>query len=194
MKHSQVNINNHKSAGGGYDNLVVRAKHLNDLIDDFEAAVPSDNNLKGDTISESTSGGGVTIDGTLIKDGVVGATVAYTATVTGLTTGQITAKEQFCVITSTSVDHIVSLPLLSSIETGAMIRGAFASPTGCELRVHPTDITATKYINGVTGGNELKMNNGTGCAYFEATKTSASKWLVRTLSSLGANTTIVPDK
>ena len=194
MKTSKIDIHNHKFANGGFDNLVVRAKYFNDLADDFSAHIPSDGASKFNTISEYTSGEGVTIDDYLIKDGVAGATVAYTATVTGLTTGQISAKEQYVLITSANVNHIVSLPLLSSVPTGVMIRGGFASPTGCELRVHPTDITATKYINGVTGGNELKMNNGTGCAYFEATKASSTKWLVRTLSSLGANTTIVPDK
>jgi hypothetical protein len=192
MKHEQINIGNHKIPQGGYDNIVVRAGHLNNLLDDFDAHIPSDGVGKLNTLTEYTSAAGVTIESVLIKDGAVGAPVAYTATVTGLTLGQISAKQQYVVITSTNADYIVSLPLLSSVPTGVMIRGTILN-TGCELRVHPTDITATKYINGVTGGNELKLNAGTAC-YFEAVKRGATKWIVTTVSQLGANTTIVPDK
>ena len=64
--------------------------------------------------------------------------------------------------------------------------------TGGGLRGHPTDQTGTKYINGVTGGNELQLSDAT-ASYFEAVKVSNTKWVVKTWSSLGAPTTIVPD-
>jgi len=117
---------------------------------------------------------------------------SVTANATGTTTAILEAVDQFVTIRSINVDHIVSLPLLSTMLTGGYIKGVVTN-TGCELRVHPSDISATKYINGVTGGNELKLNQGT-AAYFEAVKLSISKWIVKTYSSLGAPTTIVPDK
>jgi hypothetical protein len=152
-----------------------------------------DNAVNVDTISEKTAGSGVTIDSLLIKDGVVGAVNAITANSTGGGLAIISAVQQFVVITYTNTDHIVSLPLLASFPTGGMIRGTPLN-TGGELRVHPTNQVAGVTINNVTGGNELKVNNGTGCAYFEAVKKSATKWLVKTWSSAGAPTTITPDK
>lgn len=193
MKRTKINISNHKVPQGGYDNLVVRAKYLNDMASDLDVINPSDNVLSGDTIQETTSAAGVTVDGFLIKDSSLANPIAYTATVTGLTTGQISAKDQFCVITVTNTAHFVSLPLLSSVPTGCSIKGTLVN-TGCRLSVHPTDISATKYINGVTGGNKLKLNNGTGAAYFNAVKVKSTKWIVTTWSSLGAPTTLVPSK
>lgn len=171
----------------------VKAGFWNNLLDWAFAMFPSLGSANIDTVSEYTSGEGVTIDSVQIKDGKVGKTYPITANATGVGAAIIPSYEQHVVITATNVNHIVSLPLLSSVPTGAHIRGSIVN-TGCELRVNPTDISATKYINGVTGGNELKLNNGTGAAYFDAVKQSASKWIVCTWSNLGAPTTLVPDK
>lgn len=178
---------------GGVDSLPVRAKFVNDLIDDIDAHIPTEGNSKFDTVSEFTSGSGVTVDGLLIKDGHAGSAVAITANATGVGAAIIPATADFVVVTSTNVNHIVSLPLLSTFPTGAQVRGTILN-TGCELRVNPTDISASRYINGVTGGNELKMNNGTGCALFEAVKKTSTRWIVKTWSSVGGATAIVPDK
>lgn len=53
---------------------VVRGKFFNNLIDDFNAHVPSDGSAKLNSISEYTSGSGVTVDSVLLKDGYVSGT------------------------------------------------------------------------------------------------------------------------
>jgi hypothetical protein len=171
----------------------VKAGFWNTLITWALAMFPSLGTSKLDTVDEYTSGSGVTVEGVLIKDGKVRATNAITANATGVGAAIISSIEQHVIITSTNANHIISLPLLSSVPTGAQISGSLVN-TGCELRVNPTDISATKYINGVTGGNELKVNGGTGVAFFEAVKQTYARWIVKTWSSLGAPTTIVPDK
>lgn len=168
-------------------------RDLRPVYDLIIAMIPSLGTLKGDTLSELTSDAGVTIDSLTIKDGKVGATTAITANATGVLAAIIPAYQQHVVITCSNVNHIVSLPLLADVPTGTQISGSPVN-TGCELRVHPNDISASKYINNVTGGNELKVNNGTGCAYFEAVKKSSARWIVKTWSSAGASTTITPDK
>jgi hypothetical protein len=175
------------------DAFPVKAGFWNNMIKWALAMFPALGSAKIDTISEYTSGSGIEVDGLLIKDGKVGQTVAITANATGIGSAIISSEEQHVIITSTNANHIVSLPLLSSVPTGANISGTLVN-TGCELRVNPDDISATKYINGVTGGNEMKVNGGTGAAYFQAVKQNYARWIVKTWSSLGAPTTLVPDK
>jgi hypothetical protein len=129
-------------------------------------------------------------------DARVRAYKSVTTNATGGNTAILSAIGQFVTIISNNVDHIVSLPSLTSMLTGGSIHGSVLS-TGCELRVHPNDQVSTKYINGVTGGNELKLqatSSNTGSAYFEAVKINISRWIVKTYNSLGAPTTVVPDK
>jgi hypothetical protein len=192
---------------GTVDSQPTRVLFFNKLWDDVKsifdtlttlgikvlANIPSNGVAKMDTINEYTSGSGITIDSVLIKDGKVRATNAITANATGGNSAIISAIEQTVVITSPGLTSIVSLPLLASFVTGAHIQG-FPVNTGCELMVHPTDRVAGVTLNGVTGGNYLAVNNGTGCAYFDAVKTSLTKWIVTTWSNLGAPTTIVPSK
>ena len=64
------------------DNKTVKVRDYNNLKDDFDALRPSDTAVKADTISEVTSGAGVTITG--IKDTVsAAASVTLTAADSG---------------------------------------------------------------------------------------------------------------
>lgn len=64
------------------ESAIVRGKFFNDLKDDFDALRPSDTSVKADTISEVTSGSGVTITG--LKDSVsAAASVTLTAADSG---------------------------------------------------------------------------------------------------------------
>ena len=53
------------------DRLPVYAFHYNRLKDDYDLLEPTAGEISADTISERTSGSGVTIDGVLMKDGNV---------------------------------------------------------------------------------------------------------------------------
>ena len=152
-----------------------------------------DGSIKIDTVTEKTSGSGVAIDGLTIKDGKAGATTAVTANATGGNTAILGAFEQVAVITSAHVDHIVSLPLLASVPTGAHIQGVILN-TGCELRPHPTNKVTLVTVNGVsaTGGTEIALGNTAG-KYFDAVKVGALRWIVSTVSSTGANRISVPN-
>lgn len=66
----KITSNNFKpSAGDG--RFRVYSKQFNELVDVVNELEPSDGNLVADTISESTSGNGVVVDGVLLKDGGV---------------------------------------------------------------------------------------------------------------------------
>lgn len=220
----EITTSNQNKYNGANDekSFPVKAGFWNALITLLKTVINEDGELLVDTVSEQTSGEGVTLDGVklidndveadevridslienttdsgvlvegvLIKDSKCGDTLAYTANSTGGNTAIMRASQHTAVITATDANHIVSLPELADVVTGTQINGVLVN-TGCELRVHPDDQTGTVYINGVTGGNELQLNSGT-AAYFEAVKYSATKWIVKTWSSLGAPTTIVPD-
>jgi hypothetical protein len=55
--------------GEGNDRFPVYSKQFNALVDVVNELEPADGTLVADTIQESTSAAGVTVDGVLIKDG-----------------------------------------------------------------------------------------------------------------------------
>lgn len=57
--------------GTGDGRFVVYSKQFNKLVDVVNELEPSDGSLVADTVSESTSGSGVTVDGVLLKDGYI---------------------------------------------------------------------------------------------------------------------------
>lgn len=175
-----------KYNNAGHSAFPVKAGFWNALIDWLTSFFPTDGAAKLDTVDEYTSGGGVTIENVLIKDGKVGNTIAYTANATGTSGAILGAYEHVAVITSTNVNHIVSLPLLASVPTGAHIQGIIVN-TGCELRAHPTNLITNVTVNNVsaTGGTEIALGNTAG-KYFDAVKVQALKWLVSAVSSTGA--------
>lgn len=82
--------------GSSYDSdeIVARGKHVNPIVDKVNTISPTATSLVADTISESTSATGVTVDGVLLKDSAVtglrkvvsvtaDATYAITAAQTG---------------------------------------------------------------------------------------------------------------
>lgn len=79
------------------ESAIVRGKFYNDLKDDFDALRPSDTSLKADTISEVTSGAGVTITG--LKETV---SAAASVTLTAADSGKI-----FFIGDSAAVDYVL---------------------------------------------------------------------------------------
>lgn len=57
--------------GTGDGRFVVYSKQFNKLVDAVNELEPADGTLSADTISEATSGSGVTVDSVLLKDGEV---------------------------------------------------------------------------------------------------------------------------
>lgn len=146
-------------------------------------------NILADVLTEKTAGAGVTADGVLLKDGIVGGTTAHTVTSDGLTTGQLLGATQFVTVTSANADHIISLPKAAGIPIGTKIRGMVAA-TGFELRVHPDDATTVK-INNITTNVEAAIPADTS---FVVELISATEWILTALTNLGAVVTaIVPD-
>ena len=82
MKSSKITTLIHTLYPKAGDNKTVKVRDYNNLKDDFDALRPSDTAVKADTISEVTSGAGVTITG--IKDTVsAAASVTLTAADSG---------------------------------------------------------------------------------------------------------------
>ena len=145
--------------------------------------------LLADTLAEATAGAGITADGVLLKDGIVGGTTAHTATADGLTTGQLLGATQFVTVTSASADNIISLPKAANLPIGTKIRGMVGA-NGFELRVHPDDATTVK-INNVTTNVEAAIPADTS---FEVELISATEWILTAVTNLGAVVTaIIPD-
>lgn len=99
------------------DSFFVRAKLFNRLVKKLNNIFTSDTAMAVDTISESTSGAGVTIDGVIIKDGTITTTAptissvdpAITATGTDDTDGYALTKE-LNIITGGAANTGVELP------------------------------------------------------------------------------------
>jgi hypothetical protein len=185
------------------DVVPVRGLHYNQIKDDFDAHIPSDGVGKFDSIGEYTSGNGVnipgltqdtivekttatgvTVDGVLLKDGLVGKAVTATATTGGTGTAILTGADQFVTIVSDHANKIVVLPAVTGI-VSAIIRGHVSS-SGCEIR---TNATGT-YINNVNGDVESAIPADT---TFKVEAVTATDWILTTTSNTGLAGTIVPD-
>jgi hypothetical protein len=156
---------------------------INKIIDEVNAAAY-------DSLSESTSGAGVTIDGALIKDGsFVGKQATATATAAGLTTGALTGADQFVTVTSGSADSVICLPAEATTPIGTKIRG-WVGANGFELRPIAAE-AATTTINGVTTSVEAAIPATT---LFVVEKVAANTWILTATTELGAViTAIIPD-
>jgi len=145
--------------------------------------------ILADVLAEKTTGAGITADGVLLKDGIVGGTTAHTATSDGLLTGQLLGATQFVTVTSASADNIISLPKAADIPIGTKIRG-MVNATGFELRAYPSDV-ASVAINNISGANtEAAIPADTS---FTVELISATEWILTALTNLGAELVIVPD-
>ena len=217
----KINKHNHNAySNDGINALPVRTGFWNALIAFLSTMITEAGDFLVDIISEKTSGSGVTIDGVLLKDsqvttGVInevasaggitvdglvirdrkaGDMVSIVATSGGTGTAMMIESQHHVIITSTNVNHIVTLPKLANVPTGVPISGSFVN-TGCELRPHPHDQITDVTVNNVsaTGGAEIALDNSTGGAYFEAVKTAETAWIVKVWSSTGAYRATVPN-
>ena len=146
-------------------------------------------NILADVLVEKNTGAGITADGVLLKDGIVGGTTAHTSTGNGLTTGQLLGTTQFVTVTSASAANIISLPKAVNLPIGTKIRG-MVNAAGFELRVHPDDMMTVK-INNITTSVEAAIPADTS---FVVELISATEWILTALTNLGAVVTaIVPD-
>jgi len=118
MKSRKITSTNHNDGIGSSDDvIIVRGGFYNQLKDDWDAHVPSDGSAKFNTIAEYTAGQGVTIDGVLIKDGIVTTTgpviksvaPAVTAFATGGKPSATPLTEEINVITTcaTALDSVL---------------------------------------------------------------------------------------
>lgn len=136
-----------------------------------------------DSIQPATSGGNITV-GTK----TVGAVKTATATSDGLTTGILSAVEQFVTVTSASANNIITLPLAASLAVGTVIQGVVVA-NGFKLQVAVANAATVKLNNVTTSVKAVIPAN----VYFKVQLTSATTWLLTTLTNLGAvGTAIVP--
>lgn len=100
MSFDKVTSGNHlPSTGDG--KFLVYSKQFNELVDDLRALGLQNNSLAVNTISESTSGSGVTADSVLLKDGGVLMDDGAVTQATSITTA-VTLNKPAGVITTVS--------------------------------------------------------------------------------------------
>jgi hypothetical protein len=114
--------------------LLVKAQDYNELKDDFDTLRPSDTALTADTISEVTSGSGVTIDSVVLKDGDI--------TSVGHVTANAVTTQQFMfqgdpansntdpATKSTMANTMITSRILTATPGGAI---NYTLPTGTEM-------------------------------------------------------------
>jgi hypothetical protein len=88
----------------------VTVHQYNDLKDDFDAARPSDTELAADTISEVTSGSGVTIDGVLAIDSTIIAKKVVEEGLSQTLTAADSGKVFFINSDTTAADYVLPAP------------------------------------------------------------------------------------
>lgn len=186
------------------DVVPVRGLHYNQIKDDFDAHIPSDGvgkfdsigeytsgngvnvpGLKQDIIAEKTAATGVTVDGVLLKDGILAKVVGATATTAGAGTGLLAGASQFVKVYSSGATKVIKLPAASAGLIGTVIRGR-TTDTGCEIR---TNATGT-YINNINGDVESAIPVDT---TFKLELVTATKWMLTTTDVSGAVQVVVPD-
>lgn len=78
MKRSKILTLLHEKYPKAGNSKTVKVKYWNDLMDDLDEIMPSAGLAKVNTISELTSGSGVSVDGVLIKDSGISQTTGVT--------------------------------------------------------------------------------------------------------------------
>lgn len=151
--------------------------------DPTKIVLPAGGVVYADSILPATSGGNVTVGST-----VTGAVATAIATSDGLTTGILTAAKQFVTVTSASANNIITLPSAVSVLLGTVIEGVVGA-NGFKLQVAVADAATVKLNNVTTSVKAVIPAN----VYFKVHLTSATTWLLTTLTNLGAvGTAIVP--
>lgn len=136
------------------------ATKINELVDAVNTFNPSSATLVADTINESTSGAGVTVDGVLLKDG-------------GISLG------------STNVQLFTTLTTLTATEIVGTAAGDIGHANGATLVAAPSSAYALEFVSATfvydfataayTGGaNDLVVAIGSGGAALTTAITSAN--------------------
>lgn len=109
----------------------------NELVDAFNAIVPTAGTAQADTIDESTADAGVTIDGVLLKDSVVTTSAVLRSTALGTAAANVTTLEY------SDGRHVTTTLSFSGLVLGAPTAGG-ASAHGVLL--HTLSTTAITHI------------------------------------------------
>jgi len=128
------------------DALKVTAKDYNALTDAFNAVVPALGEANADTVSEYTSGEGVTVDGVKLQDGMV-SMLTTTLAATGTTqTDAAQIASQVVFVTGANTTTGVKLPAVAANKIVFLINTANAV-----LKIYPA--TGEKIQGGTADAN-----------------------------------------
>ena len=127
----------------------VYAAQLNELIDEVTDVNPSAGTMKANTISEYTSGSGVTADGVLLKDGMV-SMATQTLAAAGSTQGDAGAiTSQVVFVTGADATKGVVLPAVAANKVVIILNQANAV-----LKIYPA---SGEKINGGTANAAISV-------------------------------------
>jgi len=138
------------------DATIVRGKFFNDLKDDFDAMRPSDTAINADTLSEVTSGAGVTIDSVLFKDNTVISKLAVSEAITTTLTAAMSGQVFF--INDDTVGAIYTLPAPVAGLTYKWIWTADNTNQMKFITADLTDSTGDMFSGGLISANAAAAN------------------------------------
>jgi hypothetical protein len=153
MAAKKVTAGNHKP-GTGDGRFRVYSKQFNELVDVVNDTISSDGVLQADTISEETSGAGVTADGVLLKDGAVTPANGVVTQITSISTG-VTLNQPSGVITTvtatTAALSVSTFTVLNSFATTTSnIQCTLISYSGTNLT---NGLPLVSYVDNRTDGS-----------------------------------------
>lgn len=136
MAFEKVNFGNHRG-DSNEQNLIVRAKLFNKFVDAVSAFLSTTGTIIADTISELTSGSGVTVDGVLLKDSQVTTdTINEKTAAAGVTADGVLLKDSSVALADGSVGNLAlkigadvnnGLYGVSDTQLGVAVEGALVA-------------------------------------------------------------------
>jgi hypothetical protein len=152
---------------------------INETIDVVNDALPSDGTLNADTISEETSGAGVTVDGALIKDGIfitkatpTAINVTATASAAEIATGYITSTSAAAVAITTPTATAIATAL--GLEAGDSFDFVIDNSAGANTVTLTLDASIAVVTPAITGGATLTVSTANAVGIFRLVFTSAT--------------------
>jgi hypothetical protein len=153
---------------------------LNETIDYVNDALPSDGTLTANTISEETSGSGVTIDSVLIKDGYaiskptpVAKNVTATLSAAEMLSGYITSTSAAAVALTTPTATALAA-LIPGVGVGTNFDFIIDNTGGANTVTLTLDASIAVVTPAITGGATLTVSTSNDIGIFRIVFTSTT--------------------
>jgi hypothetical protein len=159
-------------------NRYIIIDKVNETIDAVNDALPVDGTINADTISEETTGAGVTVDSVLIKDGYViskptpvAKNVTATLTAAEMLSGYITSTSAAAVALTTPTATALAA-LIPGVGVGTNFDFIIDNTTGANTVTLTLDASIAVVTPAITGGATLTVSTSNDIGIFRIVFTS----------------------